>query len=232
MQQEASKIRLMQFNIRTGWADWGLETAWQPALGCLPWRKCRRSACAACIAEYAPDVVATQEGLRWQMHHLTKDLHGRYECIGQPLGTHYFNNETSAILYDKSRWDLEASGDFMLSATPEVWGSSYDGASWPIITTWVVLVGRQSDVGPHPHVGHRMLVISTHLDPRNPLVRAASAKQLISESERLRTEHKCTQAFLLAISMLTVKRSPIPHAQLQVGQMHLCSFTEHMPRAL
>jgi endonuclease/exonuclease/phosphatase family metal-dependent hydrolase len=187
--EDVPKITVMQFNIRTGWADWGWQTAW---FQLLPGRRSsRRSSCVACISEYFPDVVATQEGLNWQMRDLVADLGGRYRCIGRPRGTHYFNDETSAILYDQSRWEVQQSGDFMFSPTPQVWGSSYDGASWPMITTWTVLVGRGV------HTGRRMIVVSTHLDPMNVAVRTASSRQLLEVCEQLRVEHNCENMFLL-----------------------------------
>jgi len=183
----------MSFNVRTGFADFTPSTIWKSPFS----TNCRRKACAACILEHAPDVVATQEALVWQLRDLRKDLGGRYAYVGRSRGTSWFNDETSAILYDCYRWEVKTSrgmaltGDFMLSPTPKAWGSAYPGASYPMITTWVVL-GPRGVIG-----GPLFLVASTHLDPCSKEVRAISAKQAREEAETLRRLHGCSHAFVL-----------------------------------
>jgi len=164
--------------------------------GCDPNPKPRRDAVVACIVEHSPDVVATQEGIEWQLQDIDDrilDNSGapKYARCGKGRGTTSCPDETSAIFYLKEHWDAEASGDFMHSSTPYVPGSKYCCASWPMITTWITLQGKGL------RGGHRVLVLSTHLEPLNPRVRTKSIEQVLTEADRLRTEHDCKQAFLL-----------------------------------
>lgn len=191
--EDALAVRMMQFNIRTGFADIGTPHAWQTVFGALGLsrsRESRRFAAAAAILQYEPDVVATQEGLRWQMEHLQHDTGNRYVSIGRPRGTHFFDNETSAILYDAKKWRHAEHGDFMNSPNPFTWGSKYDGGSWPMITSWAVLESISA-------VGARILVVNVHLDPCSADVRILSARQILTEATRLREEHSCKQAFVI-----------------------------------
>lgn len=192
-EMDTQKLCLMQFNIRQGWADWGQDTAWEPFLGlfrtCV--KRTRRKAVAACIMQHSPDVVATQEGLDWQLQHMKNDLQGKYSVIGRPRGTGYFTNETSAIFYDHSRWEVVETDDFMFSSMPKVWGSTYEGASYAMITSWVLLEGKGT------RVGQRFLVMSTHLDPYYRSVRESSANQLLLEAERLRNEKQCERVVVM-----------------------------------
>ncbi|CAE8722651.1 unnamed protein product [Polarella glacialis] len=197
-------VTLMQFNVRTGFADWGLETMWRHPL--VPFNRTRRAAVAACVHEHLPDFVATQEGLSWQLRHMASDLDHGYAFVGGFRGGPTWNtDESSAIFYRKSSWDLEVSGDFMLSQTPEVPYSSYPGASYPMITSWAVLASRPSDGIKEPS---RVLIVSTHLDPYVPEVRAASAEQLRQTVAELRQTHSCQQAFLLGDFNSDFEESP------------------------
>mmetsp|Transcript_10702 Transcript_10702/g.29753 ORF Transcript_10702/g.29753 Transcript_10702/m.29753 type:complete len:572 (-) Transcript_10702:336-2051(-) len=185
---DACSLRLMQFNIRTGWADWGTETAWNNHVTSLT----RRKAVAACILEHCPDVVATQEGLWWQLRDMSRDLRGQYLYVGKPRGGPIpTTNETSAIFLHRQRWAVAETGDFMLSDTPDVMGSKYLGADIQMVTSWVVLTGRSA------RRNHRILVVSTHLDPYVQQVRSLSAQQLARTSEQLRTAHHCSQAYII-----------------------------------
>ncbi|CAE8622444.1 unnamed protein product, partial [Polarella glacialis] len=119
-------LTLMQFNIRTGFADWQRETMWRHPL--VPFGRSRRAAVAACVREHSPDFVGTQEGLSWQLRHMVSDLDNQYACVGDFRGgPGWNNNESSAIFYRKSLWQLVDTGDFMLSPTPEVKLSTYEG---------------------------------------------------------------------------------------------------------
>jgi len=147
-------------------------------------------------------ILSVHNGIEWQLqdirdHHLIRDSSGapKYAWCGRGRGTTKCPDETSAIFYLREHWDAEDSGDFMHSATPNDWGSAYWFASWPMITTWVVLQGKGS------RSGQRVLVLSTHLDPLNPRVRTKSIEQVLAEADRLRTEFSkkgtISQAFLL-----------------------------------
>eukprot|EP00933_Yihiella_yeosuensis_P027138 TRINITY_DN21057_c0_g1_i1.p1 TRINITY_DN21057_c0_g1~~TRINITY_DN21057_c0_g1_i1.p1 ORF type:complete len:421 (+),score=84.07 TRINITY_DN21057_c0_g1_i1:2-1264(+) len=188
-------VKLMQFNIRTGFADWGLKTMWQHPL--TPFRHSRRAAVSAVVRRHQPDIIATQEGLSWQLRHIAKDLDGEYDYVGGFRGgPSWLTDESSAIFYRKDIWKLKATGDFMLSPTPEVMFSAYPGANIPMLTTWVVLTPSTTSAEEgHQHAP--ILIVSTHLDPYVPSVRAAQADQLRRTIPELCKAHGCQEAVLL-----------------------------------
>lgn len=185
-------------------ADQGPETAWNNALslgvggiaramgfGKLVSPCTRRDACAACIRKHRPEIIMTQEGLDFQLRNIADDLEEKYLYVGQKRGgPTWLNDETSAIFYERALWDLERTGDYMLSDTPDTPFSAYPGADWPMITTWVLLSGRKA------RAGQRILVVSTHLDPGNRDVRAKSAKQVIRITGELYSTYACDAAFI------------------------------------
>jgi endonuclease/exonuclease/phosphatase family metal-dependent hydrolase len=190
---EATKpgaVRIMQFNVRTGYADCGLKTAWEPCLGFLCMKTTRRATVATCVQRYNPDILCTQEALLWQCRHMAADLKDEYKWVGRARGTSCHNNETSAIFFHKDRYRLVATDDFMFSEEPTKWGSIYEGASYAMINTWVVLEGLGS------RSSERLLVISAHLDPYSQSVRTRSAEQLVAEAERVRMAQNCQRVFI------------------------------------
>eukprot|EP00927_Polykrikos_kofoidii_P066886 TRINITY_DN62446_c0_g1_i1.p1 TRINITY_DN62446_c0_g1~~TRINITY_DN62446_c0_g1_i1.p1 ORF type:complete len:332 (+),score=41.97 TRINITY_DN62446_c0_g1_i1:67-1062(+) len=194
-------IRFMSFNVRGGLCDWGCTTIWQ-----MPLRRThRRSAVAACIRDHRPDFCATQEALMFQRRHIHKDLHGEYDWIGRSRGTAWWCNDSSAIFYDTTRWSLmtagngeKLAGDFMLSPTPEKWGSRHPEGSWPQIATWGVFRHRSvDDCCSSSAAKQTILIVNTHLESESNEVRIKQAEQTREEAERLRVAHDCSQAILM-----------------------------------
>jgi len=153
----------------------------------------RRAACAACIREHKPHILATQEGLSWQLGHLLSDLDGVYAMVGEGRnrGANLFTDEYSAILYDISCLSVEETGDFMLSMTPDVERSSFPGAFDEKMCSWAVLVGKAQ------LSGSRLLVASVHLDPYAVDVRARSAEVIVDKVSVLRERYGCEHVYVL-----------------------------------
>lgn len=113
------------------------------------------------ITDYMPDTIGTQEThLKW-INALKSSLSDEYELIGEqrygdeePRDKN--DNEASAILYRKSKFNLIDSGTYWLSETPEVVNTKLEGSKYVRIMTYVVLE-RKSD-------GVRFVHVNTHLN--------------------------------------------------------------------
>jgi endonuclease/exonuclease/phosphatase family metal-dependent hydrolase len=153
----ASTMRLMSFNIRfdaegdarTGdrWAD-------------------RAMSVIETVRRFAPDIVGFQEALRGQLDDLIAALPD-HQAVGSPResGSH---GEYVPIFFDTRRFTEEESGDFWLSATPEVVGSIGWDASVPRHCTWLRIFEPASQL--------RYAVFNTHLDRWGPNARSEAAR--------------------------------------------------------
>ena len=114
------------------------------------------------IADYMPDTIGTQEThLKWINALTESELLSDYALVGeQRYGDEaprtQNDNEASAILYRKSKFNLIDSGTYWLSETPEKVNSKLEGSKYVRIMTYVVLE-RKSD-------GVRFVHINTHLN--------------------------------------------------------------------
>ena len=114
------------------------------------------------IAAYMPDTIGTQEThLKWINALTGSPLLSDYELVGEqrygdeePRTAN--DNEASAILYRKSKFNLLDSGTYWLSETPEVVNSKLEGSKYVRIMTYVVLE-RKSD-------GVKFVHVNTHLN--------------------------------------------------------------------
>jgi endonuclease/exonuclease/phosphatase family metal-dependent hydrolase len=139
---ETLEVQVMTFNVRYGSADDGPDR----------WEN-RKDLLFETIKKYAPDVVGTQEALRFQLDQIEQAL-PQYAEVGAARegGT---QGEYSAILYAKDRFRPEASGTFWLSGTPETVSNDWGGACIRICT-WARLVEIKS--------GLAFYHFNTHLD--------------------------------------------------------------------
>ena len=150
-------IRVMTFNIRTGFAEDG-ENHWD----------LRKEFVCDVIRQYAPDVLGVQEACRFQLDEFNKQLPEYGEVgIGRDGDT---QGEYSAILYRKQRFEVDASGTFWLSNTPAV-PSVYWGNHYRRICTWARLIDKES--------ARAFYVYNTHLDHRSQLSREESVKLIM-----------------------------------------------------
>lgn len=130
----------------------------------------RRPVVAECLRRVAPDVIGTQEGWARQIQDITTDRPA-YAPVGRGRdadGT----GETGTVLYVRDRLAVRAHGDFWLSDTPELPGSTSWGNTLPRMVTWV----RFADL----RLGHELLVVNTHLDHESSLARVRGAELICS----------------------------------------------------
>ncbi len=100
------------------------------------------------ITSYAPDILGEQEGLPNQVNDLKAALPG-YTYYGQGRGGNGSNSgETNGIFYLTSRFTDLGHGDFWLSDTPTVPGTTFYGTgtdtSNPRMVSWIKLNDNQS----------------------------------------------------------------------------------------
>ncbi len=152
-------VRAMTFNIRYGTANDG-DNSWP----------LRKEMVFDVIRKAAPDVLGLQEALRGQLEELAAQF-PEFAALGvgrEADGT----GEYSALLYRSSRFDVDASGTFWLSDTPDVPASTSWGNELPRICCWARLLDRETN--------QRLVVYNTHWDHQSQPAREGAGK-LIAE---------------------------------------------------
>jgi endonuclease/exonuclease/phosphatase family metal-dependent hydrolase len=138
------KFSIMSYNIRFGSAKDGKNN----------WTNRRPLLCRLLRMQY-PDIIGTQEGLRFQLDEIRRDL-SQYGEIGAGRDDGAKSGEYCAILYRTDRFVDAQSGTFWLSSTPEIPGSKSWGNRFPRICTWALLVDKSTRKG--------VYVYNLHLD--------------------------------------------------------------------
>lgn len=138
------KLRVMSFNIRYGTANDG-ENHW----------KNRKEMVFDVLRNHHPDVVGLQEALGFQIDLIRKTI-GGYGQIGVAREDGANDGEYSAIIYRLDRFDVDESGTFWFSDTPEVPGSSHWGNACVRICSWARFIEKKS--------GRAFYVFNLHLD--------------------------------------------------------------------
>ncbi|HEX3019079.1 MAG TPA: endonuclease/exonuclease/phosphatase family protein [Chitinispirillaceae bacterium] len=151
----------MSFNIRYGTARDG-KNSW----------KFRRPYLQAVLKDNAPDIIATQEALRFQLDEIAEDLNYYGEVgVGRENGKQ--SGEYAALLYNHSLFSVAESGTFWFSETPHEPGSCDWGNKSPRICTWAMFLEKKSSRG--------FYVFNVHLDHWSNKSREKSVKLLIEK---------------------------------------------------
>ena len=142
----AQSLKVMTFNVRYA-SDDGPQ-AWPV----------RRPVMIALLKQARPDLIGTQELLQRQGDDLVRALPG-YRWFGRDRrGQH--GDEHMGVFYRPDRLRIVRQGDFWLSDTPDVVGSSSWGTDLPRMATWAVFETR----GSRPR---KFLFVDTHLAHRD-----------------------------------------------------------------
>lgn len=161
----SSELRVMTYNIRTA-SRWAVVDGKDGVHG-RTWHD-RRHAVAKSIEIGGAAVVATQEGLAWQLDELVGLLGPSWRWVGSGrYGDGGDEDEHAAVLYDSGTVALASSRDFWLSETPEHSSKSW-GSALPRIATCALF--RFGDLD--------FAVVSVHLDHVSELARSRSAALL------------------------------------------------------
>lgn len=149
-------LTLMSFNLRYGTANDG-DNSWIH----------RADLVMRVIENRDADIIGVQEALSFQLDEITTQF-PTYSVIGVGRDDGRTKGEYSAILYRTDRFNVDASGTFWLSDTPEQIASTSWGNSIPRICTWARLIDRKS--------GQPVYIFNAHLDHRSQPSREKSTE--------------------------------------------------------
>jgi endonuclease/exonuclease/phosphatase family metal-dependent hydrolase len=153
-------VRVMSFNLRYGTANDG-ENRWER----------RRDFVVETIAAFDPDLLGTQETLKFQKEYLAEKLEG-YTAFGVGRERGDDSGEMTAIVYRTARFEKLDGGHFWLSETPDVVGSMGWDTSLPRMASWLKLKDTRAPGEPV------VWVFNTHFDHRGEQARRESARLL------------------------------------------------------
>lgn len=161
-------LKVMSFNIRYGAANDGTNS----------WPQ-RKDLVLDTIKVADPDLLGLQEVLGFQAEFLKGNLKGyAFHGVGREDGKE--KGEYVPLMYKTSRFELEDSGHFWFSETPEIAGSKSWDSSLPRMLSWVALRDLKND---------RVIIFSNvHFDHRGPQARLESAKLMRERWEEFQGE--------------------------------------------
>lgn len=157
------QLKIMSFNSRCVVEADGINCFWNRTERILPM-----------IREEDPDVIGFQEITpamqEWYVEHLTE-----YTVVGVGRGKRY-NDESTAIAFKKRTLRLISADTVMLSSTPRVFGSHYEGSdqsACPRCYTKVFLK--------HAKIDTPFWIYNVHTDHQGALARQMASVQLLQD---------------------------------------------------
>jgi endonuclease/exonuclease/phosphatase family metal-dependent hydrolase len=163
----ANDLRVMSFNLRFGTAPDG-ENHWDK----------RKEFVSETVAQFAPDLLGTQETLAFQKAFLAGKM-PTYTSIGVGRDHGDEQGEMTALFFKTDRFELLDQGHFWLSESPAVPGSMSWDTSLTRMCSWVKLLDKQSE-SKRP-----ILFMNTHFDHRGSEARTQSARLIRQKSIEL-----------------------------------------------
>ena len=170
---KAFELNIMTFNIRYGTANDGANS----------WRFRTEMVCEI-LRKYESAIAGLQEAYRFQIDDMRKIL-PEYNEIGVGRDDGAERGEYSAILYRNDLFDVNESGTFWLSDTPEVPGSTHWGNANIRICTWARFIEKQSQKA--------FYVFNLHLDHVSQVSREKSVQLVIKRIQ----ERKYKNPFII-----------------------------------
>ena len=126
------------------------------------------------ILDLDPIIFGIQEGLHHQVEYLDRSLPG-YQFIGVGRDDGKQAGEYSAIFYKHAFLDIEQSGTFWLSETPEKPSVGWDAAMERICTYGLFVYDNNE----------KLWIFNTHFDHRGEEARVKSSKLIIDQMEMM-----------------------------------------------
>jgi endonuclease/exonuclease/phosphatase family metal-dependent hydrolase len=162
---KAQNLRVITYNIRYATASDGVNE----------W-KMRKGKVADLLNKQRPDIICIQEALHSQMLDLQNSLSAYfYVGVGRDDGKQ--KGEFSAIFFLKANFELENSGTFWLSSTPDSIGSIGWDAALPRICTYAKV---------KMHANQKSIyVFNTHLDHKGEIARTESTILILRKINEL-----------------------------------------------
>lgn len=128
----------------------------------------------AMVQEEAPEVMGLQTLLAAQKDELD-DLLRKYSSIGAGVLDGMNKGPMNAIYYRKDALNLEDSGTFWYSDTPDVPKTKLADAEYNCCATWAVFKLKSN--------GRKFIVLNTYLDFKSPQIRGLQAQMILSKLE-------------------------------------------------
>jgi len=140
-----ASLRVGSYNIRLSSGDRGTPNAWT----------CRRADLVALVKKLNLDAFGLQEVRPDQMAYLRTEL-PEYAFVGDHREADRKSGEASPVAYRKDRFEVEKSGTFWLSETPDVPASKSWGTQCTRVCSYLVLLDT--------FTGKRFCFANTHTD--------------------------------------------------------------------
>ncbi len=158
-QKTNDELKVMTFNIRYGTANDG-ENSWEY----------RKNNVVETIKNFNPVLLGLQEALQLQIDEFLKQMPNySYAGVGRDDGKSA--GEHSCIFYLKDRFDVDSSGTFWFSETPNIVASKSWGNNITRICTWALFRDKLS--------GKSFYMFNVHLDHESQPSREKSSELLI-----------------------------------------------------
>lgn len=157
-------LRVLSFNLRYANAGDKENRSWTV----------RRDLAAQLVQQDRSDLIGYQEALRPMLDDMAQRVPG-YQEIGVGREDGLTKGEYSAIWIKKERFDVQESGTFWLSETPEVPNSKHWGNQITRICTWARLLDKPS--------GQVLHFYNVHLDHQSQEARLKGTLQVLKHME-------------------------------------------------
>lgn len=157
-------MRVLSFNVRYQNSSDKGDNAWTA----------RKVEAARVITDDKPDLIGFQEALRSMLDDLAASVSG-YQEIGVGREDGKTKGEYSAIWVKKDRFDVQESGTFWLSETPEIPNSKSWGNRVTRVCTWAKLLDKLS--------GRTLHFYNLHLDHESQEARDKGTAQVLKHME-------------------------------------------------
>lgn len=185
-------LTVMSFNIRYGTAQDG-DNSWEN----------RKDVVIDMIREQDPTIVGTQECLDFQADYVVEQLpHFRWFGVGREANG---SGERMAILYRADRVSPIETGNFWLSETPGVPGSSSWNSACNRMATWGRFYDHES--------GRSFYFVNTHLDHRSEPARQGGSKVVLEFINSLPVD----APLILTGDFNSIAVSSVPYTVLSEG---------------
>ena len=163
-QANRDSLQLVTFNVRFGSADDG-SNSWEY----------RRSIFYNNVRLLAPGIMATQEGLFWQLEEILYGIGSNYKYVGSGRDDGKQGGEYCAIIYDSTKYKVLQNGTFWLSDTPATPGPTWNSGMHRICT-WAQFENI------HSHA--KLIIYNTHLDWESMESQAKSIPLIMSYTKQ------------------------------------------------
>lgn len=188
---DARELRVMSFNVRGSFRKKDGINVW----------KNRSALNVEVIKKYGPTLIGFQEAQRGNLKTYRESLPG-YELLRGPrYGNRARRPSFNAILFDPDRLEVEESGGFWLSETPQKYSASWNTR---VIRSahWAVFRCKPGDSS--------FLYLNTHLDHRSKLARREGSKLIVLKVNDL-LERRGEERPAILTGDFNCKPGSIPH---------------------